>query len=271
MRRERFKIEQIGSPIRRPWYQRAALIGLGLNKIGRVSNVPNTPAIWGMINKVRHLVRVVDEAEFLTHRIPGPEKPKEADDKRLVRNLIFEPRRIKAEDIPEKPREEEKTPDFKLLKDGKLCAYCEVKSPTDGDAFDFPKDLLPGEIRVEVKKDPALFNLANHIAKVAKQFEAANPDRTHANILVFVNHAKRKGPNDLRLALEGLRLSDGQRLFPLVNEDDKWEVQRGVWDAARSIDLYVWVDPYKRTWEAFQPKGAARLKEACELFGLRAE
>ena len=55
-------VEQIGSPIRRPREQRATLIGLGLNKIRRRTTLPDTPAVRGMIAKVSHLVRVVDEA-----------------------------------------------------------------------------------------------------------------------------------------------------------------------------------------------------------------
>ena len=54
------KIEQTGSPIRRHHSQRATLIGLGLNRIGRTADVPDTPQTRGMINKVKHLVRVVD-------------------------------------------------------------------------------------------------------------------------------------------------------------------------------------------------------------------
>jgi large subunit ribosomal protein L30 len=54
------KIEQIGSPIRREHSQRETLIGLGLNRIGRTREVPDTPQTRGMIAKVRHLVRVVD-------------------------------------------------------------------------------------------------------------------------------------------------------------------------------------------------------------------
>jgi large subunit ribosomal protein L30 len=53
------KIEQTGSPIRRHHTQRATLIGLGLNRIGRTADVPDTPAIRGMLTKVKHLVRVV--------------------------------------------------------------------------------------------------------------------------------------------------------------------------------------------------------------------
>ncbi len=55
-------VEQIGSPIRRPAEQSATLIGLGLNKMHRRSTLEDTPAVRGMIAKLPHLVRVVDEA-----------------------------------------------------------------------------------------------------------------------------------------------------------------------------------------------------------------
>jgi large subunit ribosomal protein L30 len=55
------KVEQIGSPIRRHHTQRKTLIGLGLNRIGRVAAVPDTPQTRGMIAKVRHLVRMVGD------------------------------------------------------------------------------------------------------------------------------------------------------------------------------------------------------------------
>jgi large subunit ribosomal protein L30 len=54
------KIEQTGSPIRRHHSQRETLIGLGLNRIGRVAELPDTPQVRGMIAKVNHLVRVVE-------------------------------------------------------------------------------------------------------------------------------------------------------------------------------------------------------------------
>jgi large subunit ribosomal protein L30 len=55
------KVEQTGSPIRRHHDQRETLIGLGLNRIGRVSELPDTPSVRGMITKVHHLVRVVED------------------------------------------------------------------------------------------------------------------------------------------------------------------------------------------------------------------
>jgi large subunit ribosomal protein L30 len=54
------KVEQIGSAIRRHHSQRETLVGLNLNKIGRIAELQDTPAVRGMIDKVKHLVRVVD-------------------------------------------------------------------------------------------------------------------------------------------------------------------------------------------------------------------
>ena len=55
-------IEQTGSPIGRAPDQRATLVGLGLNKIRRRKTLEDTPAVRGMIAKVKHLVRVVEGA-----------------------------------------------------------------------------------------------------------------------------------------------------------------------------------------------------------------
>ena len=52
------RVTQLGSPIGRGKSQRLTLIGLGLNKLHRTRELEDTPAIRGMINKVRHLVRV---------------------------------------------------------------------------------------------------------------------------------------------------------------------------------------------------------------------
>ena len=54
------KVRQTGSPLRRHFSQRQTLVGLKLNKIGRVAELPDTPAVRGMIDKVHHLVRIVD-------------------------------------------------------------------------------------------------------------------------------------------------------------------------------------------------------------------
>ena len=57
MAKSTIKVVQIRSAIGREGSQRKTLIGLGLNKIGRVRELEDTPAVRGMINKVKHLVR----------------------------------------------------------------------------------------------------------------------------------------------------------------------------------------------------------------------
>jgi len=54
----KIKITQTGSPIRRTKDQRATLIGLGLNKMHRTSELEDTPEVRGMIKKVHHMVKV---------------------------------------------------------------------------------------------------------------------------------------------------------------------------------------------------------------------
>ena len=54
-------VKQIGSPIRRPASQRATLIGLGLNKMHRTRELEDTPSVRGMVNKIPHLVQIIEE------------------------------------------------------------------------------------------------------------------------------------------------------------------------------------------------------------------
>lgn len=54
-------VKQTGSPIRRKNDQRATLVGLGLNRMGRESTLEDTPSVRGMIAKVHHLVEVVEK------------------------------------------------------------------------------------------------------------------------------------------------------------------------------------------------------------------
>ena len=54
-------VKQIGSPIRRPAKQRQTLIGLGLTKKPRTREVEDTPSVRGMINKIPHMVQIIEE------------------------------------------------------------------------------------------------------------------------------------------------------------------------------------------------------------------
>ena len=54
-------ITQTGSPIAKNDDQRRTMKALGLNKIGRTVDQPDNPSIRGMIFKVKHLVKVVED------------------------------------------------------------------------------------------------------------------------------------------------------------------------------------------------------------------
>ncbi len=53
-------MKQTGSPIRRTKDQRATLVGLGLNKMHKVSELEDTESVRGMIRKVQHMVEVLE-------------------------------------------------------------------------------------------------------------------------------------------------------------------------------------------------------------------
>ena len=54
------RVKQIGSSIGRKFDQKQTLIGLGLNKIGRVRELEDTPSVRGMVRKVSHLVEIIE-------------------------------------------------------------------------------------------------------------------------------------------------------------------------------------------------------------------
>ena len=54
-------VKQIASSARRPAIQAATLKGLGLGKINRTRELEDTPSVRGMVNKIPHLVTIVEE------------------------------------------------------------------------------------------------------------------------------------------------------------------------------------------------------------------
>ena len=59
MSKKKIKITLNKSGIGRKFDQKKTLIGLGLTKVGKVNELEDTPSVRGMINKVKHLVKVI--------------------------------------------------------------------------------------------------------------------------------------------------------------------------------------------------------------------
>jgi len=56
------KVQQVRSPIGRPRNQREVLRSLGLRRMWHVVERQDTPAVRGMIAKISHLVKIVEDA-----------------------------------------------------------------------------------------------------------------------------------------------------------------------------------------------------------------
>ena len=54
------KIQQVRSQIKSPKVQKLTLQALGLKKLGQIVEHNDTPQIRGMVNAVKHLVRIVE-------------------------------------------------------------------------------------------------------------------------------------------------------------------------------------------------------------------
>lgn len=60
MTQKTITIQQTGSPIRRPEWQRTYLKALGLGKINRIRTLKDTPEVRGLLMPIRHLVKIVE-------------------------------------------------------------------------------------------------------------------------------------------------------------------------------------------------------------------
>ena len=59
MSKKNIKIKLIKSGIGRKADQKKTLIGLGLNRVGKIRELEDTLSVRGMVNKVSHLVKII--------------------------------------------------------------------------------------------------------------------------------------------------------------------------------------------------------------------
>jgi hypothetical protein len=211
-----------------------------------------------MIQKVRHLVQIAREPSA-PKSTPPAAAPDEAADVQLMRDLIFDANGIALETYDDAARNRGKPPDFKLMKNGQLIGYCELKS-----LFDFEVIEDPPEGRMAVRKNlPFYRKLGQHIRGASQQLDAENPSHDKPNVLVFVTHTTEIERRDLIATIAGLPLSDGKALFMLGKK-----MQRQVCAAARKVDLFLWIDATASTCQHLTVANATHRATALGLFGL---
>jgi len=211
-----------------------------------------------MIAKVSHLVRINNDPAV--PKSSGTEAPDEATDVASMRKLVFDKNNIVLKRYDDAALKKGKTPDFKLLKDGKLCGFCEMKSPRDDFILKAPK--LGG---VAIRKNlPFHRKLGSHVRNAAKQFDAENADHAHPNIVVFVSHTPEIQRRDLIATIAGLPVpGSSKRLFMLGKK-----MQKQVIEAASKVDLFIWIDPKTGIWQHLSPNDAKHRAAALQLLNI---
>ncbi|HEX3115746.1 MAG TPA: hypothetical protein VHQ48_09725 [Bradyrhizobium sp.] len=130
--------------------------------------------------------------------------------------------------------------------------------------FEFPHDIKPDEFVTKTRSSPTSNNLARQIESAVEQFDAVNPDHKLPNVLAIVNHAAGRTRSDLHITVTGIQVPDGPRLYTL-----KLDRQKQVWEAARRVDLFLWIDSQNRTCQHVYPDDAVHRVAACDLLGYR--
>ena len=164
--------------------------------------------------------------------------PNEEHDLELVRTLVFAPYGLTLNRFDHAETVRGRTPDFRVLLDKEIVAYCEVKSPRDDWLDEQIDTAMPGQIVGGLRNDPTFNRLARHITRAASQFFAVNSDHLIPNILIFVNHAENSDYSDLRETLTGnFFTEDGRRYPTMTHISEGW-----IREAKLQIDIFSWID-----------------------------
>ena len=164
-------------------------------------------------------------------------KPDEESDVQLADDLLFSGKGLELRRFDRAETLAGRTPDFRIMREGELSAYCEIKSPRDDWLDEEIEKAPPGQIAGGARRDPTFNRIARHIEKAASQFDAVNADHALPNILVFVNHADAVSVADLHETITGMFVTDSGRKIPTL-----MNIAEGRIGVARTkIDLYVWI------------------------------
>ena len=132
-----------------------------------------------------------------------------------------------------------KTPDFKVLQEGLLSFYCEVKNSEKDMWLD---NLLDQANHFDLvgggRKDPIYNRLGAHIHKARKQFEAVNSNEDYPNVLAFYNEDKLAGFLDLIAVTSGKFIADDGSEHQIFKQFSEGRLK----DDIANIHLFIWLD-----------------------------
>ena len=83
----KIKIKQVKSKIRRPKDQKNTLEALGLKRIGHIVEHKKTPSIEGMINKVKHLITIIEQIRMELSNLTPQKGSIKSKKKRITFNM----------------------------------------------------------------------------------------------------------------------------------------------------------------------------------------
>lgn len=187
------------------------------------------------------------------------QQPPEEPDLDRVREY-FRDRGLEATRLPEA---DTPTPDFRVLRNSDLVAFCEVKSPNDPWLDNLAGGAEPFRFVGGSRSDPIFNRLSRQVKKAASQFRAVNADRSILNILAIVNHDDASHIGDLLETLTGqFHAADGERIPTMPHMVERLGEDR------TEIDVYLWfcakTDRLAGYFVTLQP-GDPRLALACSL------
>jgi len=134
-----------------------------------------------------------------------------------------------------------KTPDFRVIDDGNLAAYCEVKSIARDTWLDrLLAKVTPGETAGGLRNDPVFNRLTDDIHTAVQQFDAVNADCAVPNILGLVNHDRSCGFLDLLAVLTGNFYAE-ESVHPIYRQFSEGRIK----DEKSRIHAYIWLDDFR--------------------------
>jgi hypothetical protein len=133
-----------------------------------------------------------------------------------------------------------KTPDFKLYRDERLVAFCEVKTFQHDSWLDRKlKNAASGELAGGLRPDPIYNRISNAVHAAIQQLETANPKHEYLNFLALVNRDMTATCEDLTSVLTGY----WDPLHGVLEKTSTAYSEGRIREGKRKIDLYVWLEP----------------------------